>query len=1080
MAAVETGVVESSVEGDAAIPTDTCVGDYRIRALIGEGAMGQVYLAQDIKLGRRVALKIIKRRFMDAEGLLRFLDEARTTASFNHPHIVTLHSVGEFEGRPFLALEYVDGESLRARIASGPLSMREALRIGRAIGDAIAEAHGHGLVHADLKPDNILIPSDGRIRVVDFGLAKLIGTARAAVSGTPAYMAPERWRNEAPTAAIDVWSFGVILHELVVGRRPFSDATLVRLPYASEVELEVDRSLGWGGLVADCLALRPERRPAASELVRRIAALVDPRAARSSSCPFPGLSAFAREDAAQYFGRTAELDEVVERLRANSLVPIVGPSGIGKSSFVNAALIPRLEDGDWNVIALRPGSAPFERITAAIGARGAASSLRDNPDQLAVLLGSLVSRIGERVLIYLDQFEETFTLAPAESVAFCECIARAANSDESWRFVLTIRDDFLGRLAESAQMRRHLGAVISLAPLSRADLEIAIAGPLANAELAPDDPELVARIVADVSGQAACLPLLQFTCQSLWERRDVAGKRVLAREYAAIGGASGALAIHAERLMTELSLPQVATTRNVLLALLNPDGTRHPRLRSELETKVSDASLVIDRLLDRRLVVASREAERGDDARLEVAHEALASVWPRLKSWLDETHDERLLEIEIEQAAMLWQRRGKRDDATWSGAELIEANRRVVDWGLRLPGLSRAFLDAGLRRERRFRNRRRWLVSGVIGILVLATLIAVLVAVAFARKTREAERAAIDLGVFQLELEPFDWDASHNRAVQPTTQPVLRWNLHFVDETDPRVPGVRYAERDLRRSEPQWVTHSLVEQVEARSGQAFIVVDRGEGCAPSEIFLRRLPSYTERESKRILHLKVPTCAASREGMTAIPAGPFFARIGESDRVAELPAYRIDRTEVTRAAFSMFSSMEQLTGVAALPVAHLQLPAATLDQTPIVGVNYHTASSYCRFLGKRLPSLEQWQKAFRGGLEIAGHDNPSPKREVPWTVATTRRPANLDVDGTTEMAPVGWFPDDKSPYGVLDLLGNVSEWTSSTANDPGVVGLRVVAGSNWGEPIALKHDTIEWSNTRPDGFLDYGIGIRCVE
>lgn len=1080
MAAVDASAVGASAESDAAIPPNTCVGDYRIRGLIGEGAMSQVYLAQDIKLGRRIALKIIKRRVMDADGLARFLDEARTTAGFNHPNIVTLHTVGEYEGRPFLALEYVDGESLRERIASGPIALRDALRIARALAEAISEAHARNLVHADLKPENILISREGRVRVVDFGLAKLIGTAPAASSGTPAYMAPERWRHEAPTAAIDVWAFGMILHELVVGRRPISDAALVRLPYATtEPELEADRGQGWGAVVVDCLALDPKRRPTAPELVRRIAAIVDPRATSPASCPFPGLAAFSREDAAQYFGRVGELDEVVERLRATPLVPIVGPSGIGKSSFVNAALIPRLEEGAWTVLSLRPGAAPFDRIANAIGARGEASSLPQAPDRLALLLATFASRVKGRLVVYLDQFEEVFTLAPQDSVAFCECIARAASSDDSWRIVLTVRDDFLGRLAESPQMRRHLGAVMSLAPLSRADLHTAVTSPLANAELEPDDPDLVNRIVADVHGQAACLPLLQFACQTLWERRDVVNKRVLAEEYTAMGGASGALAIHADRFITELLPEQVGIARSLLLALLDPDGTRRPRLRSELEAKIRDAGPVIDRLLSRRLVIASREVERGDDARLDVAHESLATVWPRLKKWLDETHDDRLLELEIEQAAMQWQRRGKRDDLTWSGTALADAIRRTKEWGVPLPAVSLSFLAASQRRERRLRHRRRWVVTSVIALLAVATVIAVVVAIAFARKTREAERAAIDLGVFQLELEPFDWNAKENRPSSPSSMPLLTWTLHFVDETDPRLPGARYGERDLRRSESHWSDGRLIEQVEARSGQAFILVNRGD-CAPSELFLRRLPSYIERDSKRVVRLRIPTCAASREGMVDVPAGPFFERVSRKDLMRELPAFRIDRTEVTRAAFAAFSSMEQLTGVAALPVTHLELPVSTLEQTPIVGVNYYTASSYCRFLGKRLPSLAQWQKAFRGGLEVDGQPNPNPRREVPWMTTTTTRPANVDVDGTTDMSPVGSFPDDTSPYGVVDLLGNVSEWTSSTASDPGVSGLRVVAGSNWGEPVTLQHDTIEWSNTRPDGFLDYGIGIRCVD
>jgi hypothetical protein len=122
--------------GEGPLAEGTRVGDFRIRGLLGEGAMGEVYLAQDLTLGRRVALKLFKRSVMQDDVAERFLEEARATASFNHPHIVTLHAVGEHLGRPYLALEYIDGESLRARLAAGPLPVREALRHGRAVADA--------------------------------------------------------------------------------------------------------------------------------------------------------------------------------------------------------------------------------------------------------------------------------------------------------------------------------------------------------------------------------------------------------------------------------------------------------------------------------------------------------------------------------------------------------------------------------------------------------------------------------------------------------------------------------------------------------------------------------------------------------------------------------------------------------------------------------------------------------------------------------------------------------------------------------------------------------------------------------
>ena len=264
---------------DPALAEGTRVGDYLIRGLLGEGAMGQGYLAQDTVLGRRVALKLVRRSVLQGNGPARFLEEARATASFNHPHIVTLYAVGEHEGRPYLALEYIDGESLRTRLAAGPLPIGEALRHCRAVADAIAEAHRRGLVHADLKPENIVVASDGRVRVVDFGLARLARGAGQAASGTPAYMAPERWRGAPPTGAIDVWALGVTLHELVTGTRPIADAALLHLSFAAEtLPLPDLPATPWAQIVRACIALDPAARPTARWLVHRLSGLLEARA----------------------------------------------------------------------------------------------------------------------------------------------------------------------------------------------------------------------------------------------------------------------------------------------------------------------------------------------------------------------------------------------------------------------------------------------------------------------------------------------------------------------------------------------------------------------------------------------------------------------------------------------------------------------------------------------------------------------------------------------------------------------------------------------------------------------------------
>ena len=1070
---------------DEILPPDTHVGDYRIRALVDEGAMGRVYLAQDMTLGRRVALKLIKHHSANPADVQRFLDEARATASFSHPHVVTLHGVGEFRGRPYFALEYLDGESLRHRITRERIPELEAIRILRSVAEAISDAHRRGLVHADLKPENVVIPRDGRTRVVDFGLAKLIGTDARAASGTPAYMAPERWRDQPPTVAIDVWALGVMLYELFDGTRPFSDADLMSLGYAKQLpELpQKHAATRWFAVVRDCLAIEPAARPSAEIVVRRLTQLLDQDPTTDDTrCPFPGLSAFTSDDSENYFGRESELDAVVELIRDQSLIPIIGASGIGKSSFVYAALLPRLdESGRWNRVTMRPGSNPYASLVAALGLpRDQAAVLAAHPQRLSLLLAEHARKSDTKTLLFVDQFEEVFTLAGDDALGFCECLAGSAADDEPWRIVLTIRDDFVGRLTESKAMRSHFGAVVSLTAMSTSELRDAIVRPLGGVGFTLDDAALANRIVSEVETQPACLPLLQFVCRALWERRDEHGKRLLAREYDAMGGATGALSTHAQRVLAQLTPDQVQTARTLLLKLVNPDGTRRPRLRAELVDGVADAPVVLDRLLDFRLLVASRDLD-GTDSRIELAHEALATTWPQLVRWLDESYEQRVLVSDLDQAAELWERRGRRSEETWTGGALGEAVRKLDQWGVTLPSRSREFIRAAELRESAGRRRKRLITIVTIATLSAAAVVAVVAALAFKSKEQDAiaaneqiRLAAADMGRFELHLVPYDWTDHPVNVVGPLT-----WKLFAYDPRDPFAIGKELTQ--VVRGTPSWRNGELVETVEARAGAAIMQVERGD-CPPSTIFMRRLPGFEERATPSTVRLRIPTCGASNANTITIPAGQFFSNVPDAnhpeqldagvDALASLLTFAIDRTEVTRATFDIYGSMEAITGESAAP--NTFFGDGDVTRLPVTGVNFVTARHFCRYLGKDLPSVVQWQKAFRGGLDA----NPDPRRLLPWIKATSAHPANL-ADAGSKLAPPGSFVDDTSPYGVVDLAGNVSEWTRDVNDIGRYRGLRIVLGSNVDTSPESGDHKVSFRNSRIDGYLDLVIGMRCV-
>jgi eukaryotic-like serine/threonine-protein kinase len=217
------------------------IGHYKIKKLLGRGGMGEVYLAEDARLKRRVALKILPPEFAaDASRRNRFEQEARAASALNHPNIITIHEFGAENGIHFLATEYIEGETLRERIG-GDLSLADALDIAAQAAFALSAAHAAGIVHRDIKPENIMIRADGIVKVLDFGIAKLIAaplnaegetlekistrTKPGALLGTLAYMSPEQIRGETLDARSDVFSLGVCLYEMLTGENPFQQAT---------------------------------------------------------------------------------------------------------------------------------------------------------------------------------------------------------------------------------------------------------------------------------------------------------------------------------------------------------------------------------------------------------------------------------------------------------------------------------------------------------------------------------------------------------------------------------------------------------------------------------------------------------------------------------------------------------------------------------------------------------------------------------------------------------------------------------------------------------------------------------------
>ena len=262
------------------------VGPYEILAVLGAGGMAEVYRARDGRLGRDVALKVVNGLLASSPDLLkRFEQEARVAGSLNHPNLVAVYDVGQHEGTPYFVTELLEGETLRARLARGPIPLQTALDWGAQIARGLAAAHARGIVHRDVKPENILVGPGGQVKLLDFGIAKLTevggmvgphgllddtvtpsggGTRSGAVLGTPGYMSPEQVRGEPLDARSDVFSLGAVLHEMLGGGRAFPGSSVVESGYAilhrdpQPLPDEVPGAVAQ--VVLRCLEKQPERR----------------------------------------------------------------------------------------------------------------------------------------------------------------------------------------------------------------------------------------------------------------------------------------------------------------------------------------------------------------------------------------------------------------------------------------------------------------------------------------------------------------------------------------------------------------------------------------------------------------------------------------------------------------------------------------------------------------------------------------------------------------------------------------------------------------------------------------------------
>src|SRR6185369_4128928 len=472
-------------------PPSARIGQYEIIRELGRGGMGVVYLARDTWLGRRVALKLLQTT--SPELTRRFIVEARATANCNHENIVVIHEIGEHEGSPFMVLEYLQGQTLAAALErSGPMQPTRAVEVMVSVVRALAFAHEQKIVHRDLKPENIFITDSGTVKVLDFGIAKVLredawsadaqpdseapptsmafNDSKTGIVGTLAYMSPEQWITGGHVDhRTDIWSTGIILFQMLTGVHPLQAVageldkwvTAIEKPMPSlhnSQSKEIAPELA--DVVDRCLRkVRDERFPDAVTLLKALEPFLPGRfmpGFQFDKCPYAGLRSFQEENAGCFFGRSREVAAMVMRIQDGPLTAVVGPSGVGKSSFVRAGVVPalRLSGQSWQVLVARPGRSPLLALASLLAPlmgnstnMGSSVNVEDDmsaqrevgqrlvfePGYLGSILRSISRRTGQRFLLFVDQFEELYTLCanPEQRRAFTTALAGAADDATS-------------------------------------------------------------------------------------------------------------------------------------------------------------------------------------------------------------------------------------------------------------------------------------------------------------------------------------------------------------------------------------------------------------------------------------------------------------------------------------------------------------------------------------------------------------------------------------------------------------------------------------------------------------------------
>ncbi len=802
--------VESALGGDR---HRRPIRGYELRGVIGSGEFGVVHRAYQPSIGREVAIKVIQAdNANDLAFVARFEREAQRIANLEHPHLLPLHDYWRDPTGAYLVMPLMRGGSLEDSLQGGGWSLEPALRLLDQIGTALAFAHRHGLLHGDLKTTNILLDEDGNAYLSDFGIVGLVPDVPGTAMTARRLLSPEEVSGEGSTIRTDIFALGALAFEILSGVNPTGTTHAPDLGEAHQNIPEAVAKVVSRAMAADPKDrfgkvdefLRELRRSAGVDVVA--ASEVVEIASEQIRNPYKGLRAFAEDDAVDFHGRDALIDDLLQRLATQRLVTVVGPSGSGKSSVVRAGLIPALRAGiltdsrDWLVTDMFPGSFPFEELEAALSrvavrTSGGMLSELTQPNGLLRVSKQILPGDDSTLLVFIDQFEELFSSGRSEETRrlFLEnLISVAADERSRVKVVTTIRADFLDRPLAYADFAEAIAdGLVTVGPPTRDGLAQAVSAP-ARAVGLELEAGLVGRIIADVEGQPGALPLLQYALTETFSHREKSTMTIAG--YEATGGVAGALGRRAEELYDGLTQAGKQATREVFLRLVSVDElgsvTRRRARQSELVSLSIDRGgleSVLKAFSSFRLLTFDRDpVTRGPT--VEVAHEALLTGWHRLHGWIEDARESLKLARRVGESAHEWIEASEDPSYLLRGVRLEDVEAWASHADVVLTSDETRYITASVALRARdvsaARRRRRRAIAALSGGLLLVSALA---GVAFlqrdvaqreALQARVRELASTSIGQLDenrelallIAVEAFD--ASVAKSARPTTEAV--------------------------------------------------------------------------------------------------------------------------------------------------------------------------------------------------------------------------------------------------------------------------------------------------------------------